>query len=292
MHARSDRPVLGHGVGLRLAHYDRALAGDLRRDVDWVEAISENFFGPTGGPPGGRPRAVLERVRAEIPVVLHGVALGPGSAAPPDPGYLATLRAVADWIQPAWISDHLCWGTAGGHHAHDLLPLPYTEEALAVTVEHVQRAQDALGRQILLENVSSYIGYQHSEMSEWEFLGEVARRADCRLLLDVNNIVVSAHNHGFAPTDYVQGVDPERVWQLHLANHTNAGTHRFDDHRGPVPDEVWALYERVLAHVGPVSTLIEWDQDVPAWEVLVEQRDEAARRAQARFGPITREEPR
>lgn len=279
----TDRPVLGHGVGLRLAHYDRALAGGLGRDVDWVEVISENFFGPQGGPPGGRPRAVLERVRSEVPVVLHGVALGPGAADPPDPAYLATLRKVCDWIEPAWVSDHLCWGSAAGQYAHDLLPLPYTEEALKVVVEHVQRTQDALARQLLLENVSSYVSFTDSTMTEWEFLSEVARRADCLILLDVNNIVVSAYNHRFSAHEYLRGIDPARVRQLHLANHTDAGTHRFDDHRGPVPPEGWALYEDTLRHVGPVSTLIEWDQDVPGWETLVAERDQAKRRADAVF---------
>lgn len=277
--------MLGHGVGLRLRHYDRALAGDLAGDVDWIEVVSENFFGPGGGPPGGRPRAVLERVRAEVPVVLHGVSMGPGSADPPSEAYLRTLRAVCDWIEPAWVSDHLCWGTAGGHHAHDLLPLPYTEEALDVVVRHVERAQEVLGRRLLLENVSSYVTFTASTMSEPEFLMEVARRADCLVLLDVNNIVVSGHNHEFDPQSYVDRIDPERVWQLHLANHTNAGTHRFDDHKGPVPEEVWSLYEHVLRHLGPVSTLVEWDQDVPEWETLVSQRDEAERRAVAVLGP-------
>lgn len=276
--------MLGHGVGLRLSHYDRALEGDLGRDVDWVEVISENFFGPGGGRPGGRPRAVLERVRAEVPVVLHGVSMGPGSVQAPSLPYLRTLRALCDWIEPAWISDHLCWGAAGGHQAHELLPLPYTEEALAVVVQHVQQAQEVLGRRLLLENVSSYVSFTASTMSEWEFLTEVARRADCLVLLDVNNIIVSAHNHGFSPQQYLAGIDPARVWQLHLANHSDRGTHRFDDHGGPVPPEVWSLYEDVLRTLGPVSTLVEWDQDVPPWPTLVAQRDEACRRAASVLG--------
>jgi len=271
--------MLGHGVGLRLAHYDRALAGDVGQQVDWVEAISENFFGSGGGPPGGRPRAVLERVRQDIPVVLHGVSLGPGSVDPPAAEYLQTLRAVCDWIEPAWVSDHLCWGRSGGHNSHDLLPLPYTEEALAVAVRHIEVAQQALGRQLVVENVSSYVSFTASAMSEWEFLSEVARRADCLILLDLNNIIVSANNHGFAPADYLEGIDPARVRQFHLANHTDAGTHRFDDHKGPVPDAVWTLYEDALSRFGPVSSLVEWDQDVPDFETLVAQRNEAERRA-------------
>ncbi|MEM6990813.1 MAG: DUF692 domain-containing protein [Myxococcota bacterium] len=275
-----DRPMLGHGVGLRLSHYDRALAGDVGRDVDWVEVISENFFGPGGAAPGGRPRAVLERVRADVPVVLHGVSLGPGGVDAPDPRYLATLRALCDWISPAWVSDHLCWGTSGGHHAHDLLPLPYTEEALAVSVRHIEATQEALGRQILIENVSSYVTYRHSTMPEWEFLSEVARRADCFVLLDLNNIIVSADNHDFDAGDYLAAIDGARVRQFHLANHTETATHRFDDHRGPVPEVVWSLFERALRRFGPVSSLVEWDEDVPPWETLVAQRDEAERRAE------------
>jgi len=279
MPSETTRPMLGHGVGLRLAHYDRALAGAL--DVDWVEVVSENFFGPEGTIPGGRPRAVLERVRTEVPVVLHGVSLGVGAAQPPPAAYLRALRAVAEWIEPAWISDHLCWGSSGGHYAHDLLPLPYREDAIVTAAEHVQRAQDALGRRILLENVSSYVALAGSTMPEWEFLGEVARRADCLVLLDINNVIVNAHNHGFDPLDYIAGIDPERVWQVHLAGHTDRGAYKFDDHVGPVPEEVWSLYEAGVQRLGPVSSLVEWDQQVPPWEVLRDQQREASRRAQA-----------
>lgn len=289
----TDRlPHLGHGVGLRLAHYDRALAGDVGAAVDWVEVISENFFGPQGGPPGGRPRAVLERVRADVPVVLHGVSLAPGSVDPPDAAYLSTLRAVADWIEPAWISDHLCWGTSGGHHAHDLLPLPYTEEALDVVVTHIERTQEALGRRMLIENVSSYVTFCDSAMTEWAFLSEVATRADCLILLDLNNIIVSAENHGFSEAEYLAAVPADRVQQFHLANHTDAGTHRFDDHRGPVPPRVWALLEDALRRFGPVSSLVEWDEDVPEFEALVAQRDEAERRATAVLGHAAHRETR
>lgn len=281
MSSVTDRPWLGHGVGLRLAHYDHALAGDVGRDVDWVEVITENFIGPHAGPPGGRPRAVLERVRQDIDVVLHGVSLAVGSADPPEASYLATLRALSEWIEPAWISDHLCWGTSGGHHAHDLLPLPYTEEALSVAVEHISRTQDALQRQLVIENVSSYVTFSDSAMSEWEFLSAVAERADCLILLDLNNIIVSSANHGFDPQAYLAGVDPARIRQFHLANHTITETHRFDDHRGPVPDVVWSLYDDALARFGRVSSLVEWDEDVPPWAELVAQRDQAARRAAA-----------
>lgn len=277
--------MLGHGVGLRLAHYDRALAQGV--DVDWIEVVTENFFGPGAGIPGGRPRAVLERVRADVPVVLHGVSMGVGATDPPPDDYLRTLRAVIEWIEPAWVSDHLCWGSTGGHYAHDLLPLPYREDAMATVVEHVGRVQDALGRRILLENVSSYVALSGSAMPEWEFLSEVARRADCLVLLDINNIVVNAHNHGFAPLDYLDGVDGDRIWQFHLAGHSDRGAYKFDNHVGPVPAEVWSLYEAAVERFGAVSSLVEWDQEVPTWEVLRAQQQEAARRAQAVLGAIS-----
>lgn len=280
--AMSTRPRLGHGVGLRLAHYDRALSQGV--DVDFIEVVTENFFGPGGTIPGGRPRAVLERVRADVPVVLHGVSLGVGAVDPPSAEYLRALRTVVEWIEPALVSDHLCWGSVGGHYAHDLLPLPHREDAIAVAVENVARVQDALGRRIMLENVSSYVGQAGAAMPEHEFVMEVARRADCLVLLDINNIVVNARNHGFDPLAYIEGIDGERVWQFHLAGHTDRGTYKFDDHVGPVPEEVWALYETAVARFGEVSSIVEWDQDVPTWEVLREQQEIARERARAVIG--------
>ncbi|MCX4244515.1 DUF692 domain-containing protein [Paraliomyxa miuraensis] len=289
----SVRPSLGHGVGLRLTHYDRILApgadgsdGSLAGDlgVELVEVVTENFFGPGGTVPGGRPRAVLERVRAQVPVALHGVSLGVGSVDPPPEEYLRALRTVVDWIEPAIVSDHLCWGSVGGHYAHDLLPLPYREDAIAVAVDNVGRAQDALGRRILLENVSSYAAIGGGTMPEWEFLMEVARRADCLVLLDINNIVVNAKNHGFDALDYLAGVDGDRVWQFHLAGHTDRGAYKFDDHVGPVPDEVWSLYEAAVARFGEVASIVEWDQEVPPWEVLRAQAERARDLAAALVG--------
>lgn len=280
--ARTPLPFLGHGVGLRVPHYPRALAagpeGGL--DVDWVEVISENFFGG-----GGRPRAVLERLRRDLPLVLHGVSLGVGSAGPPVARYLAQLRELVETFEPAWVSDHLCWGHQLSNEeddlfSHDLLPLPYTEEALAHVVDNVQRVQEALRRPILLENVSSYLSYAHSPLTEWEFLTQVAQRSGCLLLLDLNNILVSAHNHGFTPEQYLAGVPADRIQQLHLANHTQLPTHKFDDHRGPVPEAVWQLYEAAWRRFGPVSSLVEWDEDVPAWEELRAQQRQAAGRAE------------
>lgn len=276
-----SRPYLGHGVGLRTRHFARALVQGL--DVDWVEAISENFFGS-----GGRPLATLEAVRRDIPVVLHGVGLGIGSLDAPQPRYLERLQRLIDRIEPAWVSDHLCWSSLAGQHSHALLPLPYTAEALTRVAEHVARVQDALGRRILIENLSSYVGYRASEMPEWEFMAELSRRADCLLLLDLNNVIVSARNHGWQPQVYLDAMPVERVWQFHLANHSDRGVYKFDSHLGPVPDEVWALYRVALRRFGPVSSLVEWDEDLPPWEELREQQRKAAAIAEEELGPRPR----
>jgi hypothetical protein len=269
---------LGHGVGLRVPHYARALEG--RLDVDWVELITENFFGG-----GGRPLAVLQAIRAAgLPLVFHGVSMSIGSLTGPSPEYLARLKALVTEFEPAWVSDHLCWSSFEGRHSHDLLPLPYTEEALGVVVRNVLRVQDALRAPLLLENVSSYVGYAVSEMPEWEFVSEVSRRSGCLILLDLNNIVVSGHNHGFSPERYLQGIPGERVRQFHLANHSDRATHKLDDHRGAVPEAVWELYASAVSLFGPVSSLVEWDEDVPSWEVLVAEQREARTRAERALG--------
>jgi uncharacterized protein (UPF0276 family) len=264
------RKDLGHGIGLRPRHYGRFLAE--APSVDWVEAISENFLAP-----GGRPYAVLEKVRREVPVVLHGVSLGIGSVDPLDERLLRGLRALADRVEPAYVSDHLCWGRHGGRYAHDLLPLPYTEEALAHVVSRVGQVQDALGRQILLENVSSYVAYADSTMPEWEFLTRVAEEADCGILLDVNNVYVSARNHGFDPDAYLAGIPAGRVGQFHLAGHSDHGTHLVDTHDAPVTGAVWELYRSAVRRFGSVPALVEWDDHVPELEVVVEE----SRRARA-----------
>ena len=258
-----NNPNLGHGIGLRTAHFPQYLAQGAA-GVDWVEIISENFFEP-----GGRPWTVLEKVRAEVPVVAHGVSLGIGSIDPPSDAYLDSLRSLIQRIEPAWVSDHLCWGGYRGKYAHDLLPMPYTEESLAHVVERTKRVQDRLGRQILLENVSSYVAYRGSEMPEWEWVTEIARRADCGILLDVNNVYVSAFNHGFAAETYIDAIPADRIGQVHLAGHTDRGTYLFDSHIGPVPDPVWALFRRLAARIGPVPTLVEWDEEIPPYEVVV-----------------------
>ena len=261
-------PYLGHGVGLRTRHFPRVLDGTAR--VDWFEAISENFMIR-----GGRPLAVLERARAAAPLVLHGVSLSLGSTDPLNESYLRELRALADRFQPAWVSDHLCWGSIGGHYAHDLLPLPYTEEALAHVVDRVRAVQDRLGRQILVENVSSYLTFRHSAMPEWEFLAEVAERADCGILLDVNNVHVSAVNHSFDAATYLLAPPPGRIGQIHLAGHSDKGTHLLDTHDGHVAPAVWDLLRLAVRRFGPVSTLVEWDERIPAWEVLCAEAERA-----------------
>jgi uncharacterized protein (UPF0276 family) len=266
----ASRPrYLGHGVGLRRDHFDRVLDGPPSR-IDWFEIISENFMVD-----GGRPRDVLTRVRERWPVVMHGVSLSIGSTDPLNEEYLRGLRDLARRIDPAWVSDHLCWAGVGGHYAHDLLPLPYTEEALAHVTSRVQEVQEFLGRPIAMENVSSYVTFRQSEMSEWEFLSEVARRSGCGILLDVNNIYVSARNHGFDPVAYLEGVPVDAVWQFHLAGHSDKGDFLLDTHDHPICDPVWDLYARAVRRFGQVSTLIEWDDNIPTFERLEEESERA-----------------
>jgi uncharacterized protein (UPF0276 family) len=264
-----DFPQLGHGIGLRPPHYAAVLAE--RPAVDWFEVISENFMVD-----GGNPRRVLRGVREHYPVVLHGVSLSLGSVDPLDQAYLDRLAALAAEIEPAWVSDHLCWSSFGGHTGHDLWPLPFTEEALGHVVERVQRVQERLGRRILVENVSSYVQFTASSLTEWEFLAALAERADCGLLLDVNNVYVSARNHGFAAEDFLQGIPRERVGQYHLAGHSEHGTHLLDTHDHPVCDPVWELYRAAIRRFGPAATLIERDDDIPPLsEVVAESRHAA-----------------
>ncbi len=262
-------PYLGHGIGLRTVHYPTVL--NEHPSVDWFEVISENYLLP-----GGNPRRVLRQVREHYPVVMHGVSLSLGSIDPLNEDYLKQLRELAREVEPAWLSDHLCWSSLGGHYGHDLLPLPYTEEALAHVAARVTRVQERLGRQILVENVSSYLSFRHSTMSEWEFLTALCERADCGLLLDVNNIFVSAHNHGFVGRDFLDGIPLGRVGQIHLAGHSVNGELLLDTHDHPAPDGVWALYREAVARFGRVSTLIEWDDLIPPFEVVQAESAKAA----------------
>jgi uncharacterized protein (UPF0276 family) len=254
-------PALGFGLGLRVDHYEAILAG--KPEVDWFEVLTENYLVP-----GGKPLHYLMRMRERYPLAMHGVSLSIGSSAPLDREYLRQLRALAQRVEPAWISDHLCWTGVAGRNTHDLLPLPYTEEALANVAERVRIVQDFLGRRILLENVSSYVGFRDSHLSEWQFLSEIAARADCLLLLDVNNIYVSAVNHEFDPLEYLNAIPVERVQQIHLAGHEDHGDYLVDTHDHPVPDPVWELYASAVRRFGAVSTMIERDDHIPPLEEL------------------------
>lgn len=255
-----------HGIGLRTQHFRELLENGLQ--VGLVEAISENFMGR-----GGRPLAVLERVRRDSPVALHGVSLSIGGLDPLNLQALHQLSELAKRIDAAWVSDHFCFGTVGGHSAHDLWPLPFTEEALAHVVERVTQVQDALGRRLVLENVSSYVQYCASALTEWDFIREVAERSDCELLLDLNNVHVNAVNHGFSAREFIAALPSRRIRQLHLAGHADLGTHLFDTHGAPVAEPVWALYRECVALHGPIATIVEWDEEVPPLSaVLAESR--------------------
>jgi len=261
-------PNPGHGVGLRPAHFAQVLDGSAR--ADWFEVISENYMIA-----GGRPLQILERVRAVAPVVLHGVSMNLGGCDPLRDDYLGDLLALARRVEPAWISDHLCWCATDGRFIHDLMPLPFTEEALRHVSERIRRVQDRLGRQILIENVSSYLGYRHSTMTEWEFISTISQEADCGILLDVNNVYVSAFNRGFDPLEYLDGIPRDRVGQFHLAGHTNAGTHLVDTHDHPVSAEVWELYRAGVIRFGKIPSLLERDDNIPPFAELLGEADHA-----------------
>jgi uncharacterized protein (UPF0276 family) len=263
-----------HGFGLRVPHYAELL--ERRPRGDFFEAISENFMGR-----GGRARAVLERVRRDADIALHGVSLSLGGTDPLNDAYLDALVELERRYAPRFVSDHLCFGTFGGHYGHDLWPLPHSEEAIEHIATRIAHVQDRLRRQILIENVSSYVEYQASEMPEWTFLTAVAERADCLILLDVNNVVVNAKNHGFDANEYIAALPVPRVAQLHLAGHSDYGTHAIDDHGSAVPDEVWGLYDRVVARFGSVPAIVEWDDNVPTLDELQAQSEQARVREHA-----------
>jgi uncharacterized protein len=256
------RPSLGFGLGLRVDHYDAILAE--RPAVDWFEVLTENYLVP-----GGKPLDYLMRFRERYPLAMHGVSMSIGSTAPLDRDYLRQVKALAARVEPVWISDHLCWTGIAGRNTHDLLPLPYTEEALAHVVGRVRAVQDFLGRRILLENVSSYVGFRDSHLTEWEFFSELAVRADCLILLDVNNIYVSAVNHEFKALEYLNAIPVDRVQQIHLAGHESRGEYLVDTHDTEVPDPVWELYAAAVRRFGAVSTMIERDDQIPPLAELV-----------------------
>jgi len=258
----------GYGLGLRKPHYADFLGGQV--DVDFVEVISENFMVP-----GGRPRQILRDVCARYPVALHGVSMSVGSADGVDGAYLARLRTLVDEIDPLFVSDHLSWSRIEGFNSHDLLPLPYTEEALEIVCANIERAQDVLGRAMLIENPSSYIDFAPADMTEWQFLDSVCARTGCGLLLDVNNVFVSATNHGFDPIAYLDGIPHDRIRQIHLAGHSQGKELLIDTHDKPVPVPVWDLYAHVMARLGSVATMIERDDDIPPLSELLAELDVA-----------------
>lgn len=255
---RLGLPDLGIGLGLRTVHFGYLL--EHFPPVGWFEIISENFMDSAG-----RPRYVLDQIAERYPVVMHGVSLSIGSSDPLNWDYLTKLKRLAAAIQPRWISDHLCWTGVLGLNTHDLLPLPFTEASLQHVIERVRIVQDFLERPLVLENPSSYVTFRMSTMPEWEFLTRVTEGADCGVLLDVNNVYVSSKNHDFDACDYLQQIPPERVVQIHLAGHTDCGTHLIDTHDGPVISPVWQLYRQAIELTGPVSTLLEWDARIPSF---------------------------
>ncbi len=277
MHQVLTRPSLGFGLGLRVDHYEAILAG--RPPVDWFEVLTENYLVP-----GGKPLNYLMRIRERFRIAMHGVSLSIGSTAPLDREYLRQVKALAARVQPEWVSDHLCWTGVAGRNTHDLLPLPYTREAVDHVVARVRTVQDLLERRILLENVSSYVSFRDAPLTEWQFLAEIAERADCLILLDVNNIYVSAVNHGFDPLEYLNAIPPARVQQIHLAGHEDHGDYLVDTHDHPVRSAVWELYAAAVRRLGPVSTMIERDDHIPPLAELCAELEEArsvARRALA-----------
>jgi uncharacterized protein (UPF0276 family) len=270
----ADSDIQGVGLGLRSAHYAEILDGV--PSIPWFEALSDNYLG------GGLPLHHLSRIRERYPISLHGVGLSLGSVDPLNEHYLRRLKALVDHIQPAVVSDHLAWVCHGGRYFHDLAPLPYTEEALAHVAERIQRVQDVLGRRILIENLSPYVRFAGSDHLEWHFLSELARRADCFLLLDVNNVYVNAFNHGFDPRTYLDALPAERVKEIHLAGHDEQDGFLFDTHGRPVQEGVWALYRQALGRFPLAPALIEWDTDIPALGVLMAEAAKAeALRAEA-----------
>lgn len=267
---------LGFGLGLRTQHFADVL--ETRPNVDWFEVISENFMVA-----GGKPKYFLHAIREHYPMVMHGVSMSIGSTDPLDMEYLTKLKKLANEIQPQWISDHLCWTGLEGVNSHDLLPMPYTEEAIQHIVERVQQVQDFLGRPFLLENVSSYISYTESEMSEWDFYSEVVKRSGCLMLLDINNIYVSSRNHHFNAEDYLNSIDPKYVRQFHLAGHSDFTDYVIDTHDHDIPNPVWDLYQKACQRFGPISTMIERDDNIPPLNDLLLELEKAKSIAQDVF---------
>ncbi|MBA2709568.1 MAG: DUF692 domain-containing protein [Tatlockia sp.] len=268
MNNQPQFPYLGFGLGLRTEHYDDVLKS--KPNVDWFEILTENYLIP-----GGRPLYFLDKIRENYPLVMHGVSLSIGSTDSLDWDYLNQVKTLAERIEPVWISDHLCWTGVKNLNMHDLLPIPYTKEAISHIAGRISEVQDFLGRRILIENVSSYLTYMQSEMPEWEFISAIADEADCSILLDVNNIYVSSINHEFNPLDYINAISPKHVVQIHLAGHSNEGNYIVDTHDAPIIDPVWELYAKTIARFGKISTMIERDDHIPPLAVLLEELNQA-----------------
>lgn len=262
------KPYLGFGLGLRTDHYETIIAE--KPPIDWFEIITENYLVP-----GGKPLHYLEKIREHYPMVMHGVSLSIGSNDPLDQHYLSQVKALAKEVQPHWISDHLCWTGVHGKNTHDLLPLPYTEETIYHVASRIRQVQDFLGQRILIENVSSYITYKKSTLTEWEFLKAISEQADCFILLDVNNVHVSSVNHEFNPLTYINALPSERIHQIHLAGHSDMGSFIIDTHDNAVIDSVWNLYEATIRRHGKISTMIERDDNIPELSVLIKELEQA-----------------
>ncbi|HEH5970992.1 TPA: DUF692 domain-containing protein [Legionella pneumophila] len=271
---KSDQklPYLGFGLGLRPNYYEEILTS--KPDLDWFEILTENYLIP-----GGKPLYYLDKIREYYSIVMHGVSLSLGSTDPLNWDYLKQVQELASRIEPVWISDHLCWTGIHGLNTHDLLPVPYTTEAIQHIVSRIQEIQDFLKRPFLIENVSSYLTYKQSEMSEWDFILEIVKQSGCYLLLDVNNVYVSSFNHNFDPMAYINSMPPGRVAQIHLAGHTNHGDYIIDTHNAPVIEQVWDLYEATIQRLGPVSTMIERDDNMPDFSELLSEINHAKRLA-------------
>jgi len=263
-----DAEIQGVGIGLRSQHYQHIL--DTKPDTPWFEILTDNYMGD-----GGQPLDYLEKIRADYPLTFHGVGMSLGSDGPLNMSYMKKLKALKQRFQPNWISDHLCWSASGKHTSNELLPLPYTEEAIRHLAGKIGQAQDFLGERLLLENVSSYVAYRDSTATEWAFINAIVDEADCHTLFDVNNIYVNACNHGFDARDFIDGINAEHIREIHLAGYDDQETHLLDTHGQPVHPPVWSLYERAIQKLGPIPTLIEWDTDIPEYAVLQNEAQQA-----------------
>ena len=262
-------PYLGYGLGLRHQHFNDVIKLDPDDcDVDWFEIISENYMVS-----GGKPRYYLDQINEKFPLVMHGVSLSVGSTDLLNMDYLRELKELADHVQPKWMSDHLCWTGLGGHNLHDLLPLPYNREALNHVAQRAKEVQDFLERPLLIENASSYLTFKSSKIAEWDFLAEIAVKSGCGILLDVNNIYVSAFNHDFDPMEYLRALPKDKIGQIHIAGHEHNGDYIIDTHDRPVCSDVWTLYEEALKLFGPISSMIERDDNIPPFKELMDELD-------------------